>query len=172
MSTPPSTDSPRFTASVSPLLLVVSVGLLGYLARFPDATGIFLAVGAVVVGVVLRRPSFGSVRAYASLPVLAAMAIEVVSVPVGLGSELIAGLAGLAFLLWLADDPARPRGSAARALPALAVTTLALGIAWSSALFLPSHAIPLGVAGGLLALAIAVVALLVGHPTVLDREEA
>ena len=59
-----------------------------------------------------------------------------------------------------------------RALPEVAVPALALGIAWSSALFLPSRVVPLGVAGALLALAIVAVAFLVGWPSVLDREEA
>jgi hypothetical protein len=54
----------------------------------------------------------------------------------------------------------------------VAIPALALGIAWSSALFLPSGVVPLGVAGALLALAIVAVAFLVGWPTVLDRDEA
>jgi hypothetical protein len=79
---------------------------------------------------------------------------------------------GLAFLVWLADDPARPAGGARRGLATVAVPALAVGIAWSSTLFLPAGAVPLGVAGGLLALTLALVAFLVGRPSLFDREEA
>ena len=98
--------------------------------------------------------------------------LEAVLAPVGLGIELVAGLAGLAFLLWLADEPTPPVGGSVRSLPTLAVPALALGIAWSSALFLPAGAVPLGVAGDLLALTLAAVAFLVGRPALFDREEA
>ena len=162
----------RAPRPVSLALLLVGAGFLGYLSGFPDGAGELLAVAAVVGGVVLRATSSSTPAAVAPVPVLAVLALDAVTAPVGLGSELFAGLAGLAFLVWLADDPSRPTGGADRAAPTLAVPALALGIAWSSALFLPSRAVPLGVAGALLALTLAVIALLVGRPTVFDREEA
>jgi hypothetical protein len=157
---------------VSLALLFVAATFLGYLSGFPGGFGPFLAAAAVAVAAGLRVSSSRTVAACAPIPALAALAIEAVPAPVGLGSDLVAGLAGLAFLVWLADDPSRPVGGAVRSLPTVAVPALALGIAWSSALFLPSGAVPLGVAGGLLALALAAVAFLVGRPTVFDREEA
>ena len=154
------------------LLLGVAGALLGYLSGFPHGFGVVVAVGGVAAAAVLRRSFSPGPAAYAPVPALGVLVVEVVPAPVGLGSELVAGFAGLAFLLWLADDPSRPVGGALRGLPTVAVPALALGIAWSSALFLRSGAVPLGVAGALLALVLAAVALLVGRPKVFDREEA
>lgn len=154
------------------VLLGVAGALLGYLSGFPAGLGAFVVVAGVVASAGLRWSSPPRVAAYAPVPALAVLVVEALSAPVGLGSELVAGFAGLAYLFWLADDPSRPAGGPARALPTVAVPALALGIAWSSAFFLRSGAVPLGVAGALLALVLAAVAFLVGRPRVFDREEA
>lgn len=153
------------------LLLVVAV-VVGYVAGFPSGFGPFVAAAGVVVAAGLRMSRSPTVAACAPVPVLAVLVLEVLQAPLGLGIELISGVAGLAFLVWLADDPARPVGGARRGLSTIAVPALALGIAWSSTLFLPAGAVPLGVAGGLLALTLALVAFLVGRPSLFDREEA
>ncbi|MGP8158339.1 MAG: hypothetical protein ACLPWO_01815 [Thermoplasmata archaeon] len=153
-------------------LLLVSATYLGFLSGFPDGVGPVLAAAAVIFATGLRVGARRNVAVYAPVPVLAALVVEVVPAPVGLGTELVAGLAGLSFLLWLADDPSRPAGGSLRSLPTVGIPALAVGIAWSSTLFLPAGAVPLGVAGALLALTLAVVALLVASPTVFDREEA
>jgi len=170
-----SPSSPVSLGSLRPATLVllgVTAVLLGYLSGFPYGFGPFLAVAGVIAGAALRLHPSPRVAAYAPVPVLAVLVVEVLPAPVGLGSELVAGFAGLAFLLWLADDPSRPVGGAVRSLPTVAVPALALGIAWSSALFLRSGAVPLGVAGALLALVLALVAFLVSRPRLFDREEA
>lgn len=172
MSAPKSTAPAMAFRPASFTLLFVSALFLGYLSGFPEGLGVAVAVTAVAIAVALQISSSPEVRAYAPVPVLGAFALEAATAPVGFGTELFAGLAGLAFLVWLADDPARPAGGPIRALPTIALPALALGIAWSSALFLPAGVVPLGVAGGLLALTLAAVALLVGRPTVFDREEA
>jgi hypothetical protein len=153
------------------LLLVVSI-YLGYLSGYPYGLGAFVVAGAVVLAAVLRASRSGSDVSYAPAPVLAALAIEAAAAPVGFGTEFIAGVAALAFLIWLADDPTRPRGGPLRDLPTIAVPALALGIAWMSGLLLPAGAVPIGYAGGLLALALAAVAYLVVSPSLFDREEA
>jgi len=152
--------------------LLVAAVLLGYLSGVPDGWGIVLAAAAVLAAALLRQSSADAVAAYAPVPVVVVLVVEAVGAPVGIGTEIVAGLAGLAFLVWLADDPSRPVGGAARSLGTVAVPALAVGIAWSSALFVPAGALPLGVAGGLLALTLGAVALLLGRPTVFDREEA
>jgi hypothetical protein len=167
--------SPKAPLSVRPgslALLFVSCTFLGYLSGFPDGFGLVLVLAAVVAAAGLRAVPSRALSAYAPVPALAGIALEAASAPVGFGTELVAGLSGLAFLVWLADDPARPAGGAVRALPTLSLPALALGIAWSSALFLPAGAVPLGVAGAVLALALAAVAFLVGRPALFDREEA
>lgn len=172
MSAPTARVRLRSLRPVSLALLLVSATYLGFLSGVPDGFGPLLAAAAVAVAAALRMSSRNRVAAYAPVPALAALALEAIPAPVGLGTELVAGLAGLAFLVWLADDPSRPARGSVRSLPTVAVPALALGIAWSSALLLPAGAVPLGVAGGLLALTLAAVALLVGRPTAFDREEA
>ncbi|MGA8710215.1 MAG: hypothetical protein WB786_03170 [Thermoplasmata archaeon] len=153
-------------------LLLVTLTYLGYLSGYPYGYGFLVAAGAVALAAFLRASPSGSDVAYAPAPVLAVLALEAVAAPVGFGTELFAGFAALAFLVWLADDPDRPSGGPVRSLPTIAVPALALGIAWVSGIILPAGALPLGVAGGLLALALAAVAYLVGSPSLFDREEA
>ncbi len=157
---------------VSLVVLVVPAALLGYLSGFPGGDGVVVATAAVALAAALRATPHPDLEGYAPIPALVGVALEAATAPVGLGTELVAGAAALAFLFWLADVPDRPVGGPVRALPTIALPALALAIAWSSALFLPSGAVPLGVAGGLLALTIVGVALLVGRPSVFDREEA
>jgi hypothetical protein len=162
----------RSIRPVSLALLLGSASYLGFLSGYPRGFGPLLAAVVVLIAAGLRASSRRKLAVWAPVPALAALVIEAVPAPVGLGTELVAGLAGLAFLVWLADDPARPVGGAFRSLPTVAVPALAVGIAWSSALFLPAGAVPLGVAGALLALTLTAVAFLVGRPALFDREEA
>jgi hypothetical protein len=162
----------RSVRPVSLALLLVPLTTFGYVSGFSYGMGAAIAVAAVALGAGLRATGRRSLSPYAPVPVLLALAAFAVHAPVGLGFEFLAGLSALAFLVWLVDDPARPQRGALRSLPTVAVPALALAIAWSSALFLPAGAVPLGVAGGLLALTLALVAFLVGRPTLFDREEA
>jgi len=155
-----------------PLLLFgIAAGALGLLSGIPDGLGVLVSVGAVVIAAVLRSRPQPADAAWAPVPAVLGLAVVVVVAQVGIGVELVAGLAGLALLVWLADDPARPAGGAVRGLPTVTLAALALGIAWTSALFLPGGSVPLGVAGALLAGALIAVALLVGRPALFDREE-
>jgi len=167
-----SAPSPRPSIRPASLgLLAVPAAILGALSAFPDGLGVLVALGAVTVAVVLRSWPNGSFAAWAPVPVVLGLAVATIAAPVGMGVELVAGLSGLAFLVWLADDPHRPTGGAVRGLPTVMVAGLALGIAWTSALFLPGGSVPLGVAGALLAWTLIAVALLVGRPSLFDREE-
>jgi len=156
----------------SSALLFLAAGFLGYLANLPGALGVVLATVGVAVAVGLRALRPSGVRAFAPLPALLALAFGALASPLGLVPELAAGGAGLAFLAWLADDPARPAGGIARARSTILVSGLALGIAWSSALLLPSRSASLGVAAGLLVLAVGALAYLVARPELFDREAA
>jgi len=167
--------APRARRRVRPwslALLLVTLTYLGYLSGYPYGYGFVVAAGAVALAAFLRASPSGSDAGYAPAPVLAALALEAAAAPVGFGTELIAGFAALAFLVWLADDPSRPTGGPLRSLPTIAVPSLALGLAWVSGIIVPAGALPLGVAGGLLALTLAAVAYLVGSPSLFDREEA
>ena len=153
-------------------VLVLGAAVLGYLSGLPDEVGVVVAVGGVAVSAFLRFGAPGYLTWGTPVPALLGLAIVAVGSPSGLGIDLVAGLVGLAYLVWLADDPERPAGGAARSLPTVAVPGLALAIAWTSALFVPAGSVPLGVAGALLALTLAAVALLVGRPFLFDREGA
>ena len=164
--------TPRSVRPLSLILLIVATAYLGYLSGFPDGFGVVVASVGVLASAVLSEAGPGRAGPYAPVPVLGVLVLEAATAPAGFGTELIAGLAGVAFLVWLADDPSRPVHGPRRGFPAIALSSVALGIAWTSALFLPAGAFPLGVAGALLAVAIAAVAYLVGSPTLFDREEA
>ena len=160
----------RRLLGVGAALLVVFGGLLGYLSGLPGDLGLVIVLGPIAVGVglrVLRAPPW---RWAAPLPVLLGLTWGVFRSPFGLAPELLAGGCGLAFLAWLADDPARERGGLVRAPTLITLPAVALGITWASALLLPSGSATLGVAAGLLAFALVAVALLASRPELFDRE--
>ncbi|MGD0250141.1 MAG: hypothetical protein ABSB97_04560 [Thermoplasmata archaeon] len=161
----------RPPAASSALVLVVG-GFLGYLTALPHDLGVVVAVVGVGVGIGMREFRSFWARSLAPVPLLLAFGFGVVASPLGVVPELGAGAAGLAFLIWLADDPGRSPGGVERARTTILVPALALGIAWSSALLLPSGSYPLGVAAGLLVFAVAALAYLVSRPGLFDREEA
>lgn len=155
---------------VGSVLLVLFGGVLGVLSGLPGDVGLSLVLGPIALGLGLRGLRAPSWRWAAPLPVLAGLTGGALASPFGLVPELLAGGCGLAFLAWLADDPARERGGLLRAPTLLTVPALALGIMWASALLLPSDSATLGVAAGLLAFALVAVALLATRPELFDRE--
>jgi len=172
MSASPEGRALRPIRPFSLVLLLVATFALAVLSGFPAGFGVILALSLVVVSAVFRSGPWTKLAPYAPAPVLVALVLEAAFAPVSFGTELFAGLAGVAFLVWLADDPSRPSGGPRRAFPTIAIPGLSLGIAWSSALFLPAGALPLGVAGALLAFTLGAVAFLVGRPALFDQEEA
>ncbi len=137
-----------------------TMALLGLLGDLPFLLGPTVGVAAVVASTAWRRSNPRQGEVWGVLPALAALALLAVAAPVTLSTELAAGVGGLAALLWLADDPARPSGGGRRAVPAIALAALSLGLAWSIVLIVPSSTANVGLAGGLLAFAIVLVALL------------
>jgi hypothetical protein len=155
----------------STLLVALLAVFLGYLTAWPFYAGILVAVVGVGAATALRAGPSARLRSIAPVPLVLALAIDAIASPLGLLPELAAGGAGLAFLAWLADDPSRAPGGVGRARAALLVPALALGIAWSSALLLPTGSATIGVAAALLVAAIAGLAYLVARPALFDREE-
>ncbi len=172
MSAAPSTPAARRPGIAPALLLALAAALLAYLGTLPVLLGVGLALVLSGSGGALRALSHRRARAMAPLPALAALVLGAVASPLGLLPELVAGVAGVAFLAWLADDPTRPAGGVGRARTTLLVPSLSLGIAWASALLLPSGSASIGVAAGLLVAALVALALLVARPGVIDREPA
>jgi len=142
-------------------VLAACAGFLGLLGALPDLLGPILGVLGVVLSSVWRSRESTSPAVLATAPALAAIVVLTASAPAAASTELFAGLTGLAFLLWLADDPARPAGGGRRAGPTIAPAALAVGLAWAFALSLSGEPVEVGLAGGVLAAAIVVLAVLI-----------
>jgi len=153
-------------------LTAVSLLWLALGSGLPDRAGLGLAVAALALGIGCRWTSSPTGREVAWVPSVVVLGILSITTPLTILAELVAGLGGIAVLLWMVDDPDRLPGGVARGLPLLALPALAVGVAWSSALLLPPGAAPLGAAAALLAFAVAIVAFFLGRPDLFDREEA
>jgi hypothetical protein len=156
----------------SSVLLALAGGFLGYLTVLPGFLALGLVGAGVGLGIGLRFVRNPRVQPWAPVPVLVALATGALASPLGVVPELVAGGSALAFLVWLTDDPLRPAGGVVRGRFTVLLPAFALGIAWGSALLLPSRSASLGVAAGLLAFVIATLAYLVGRPELFDREAA
>jgi hypothetical protein len=157
-------DARRGGSGLTFALAVLAVSAFGLVVGLPDLLGPAIGVaGLVLSSLWRRRPTTG--RSFAPLPALVALSVLAVSAPVVASAELFGGFATLALLLWLADDPARPAGGGRRAARAIGACGLAIGIAWSLVLLLPSSSRGVGVAGALLALVLLVLAYLLVRET-------
>jgi hypothetical protein len=145
------------------VLLGFAAGVLGLLGGLPLYVGPTIGVLGVVASVLLRRSRPERSGTLALLPVLLAIALLAATAPVVPSTELFAGLTGLALLVWVADDPARPAGGGRRAVPVIALGALGVGLAWAITLALPGRSPNVGLAGGLLAAALVLLALLIAR---------
>ncbi len=162
----------RLAGGASDATLLVAAGVFAGVAGGDRALLLAGTLVAVGLGVVLRRFAGAGARPFAPVPILAGLGLAAVVSPLGLVPALAAGAAGLVFLLWLADDPHRPAGGVRRAGAGLLLPALAVAMSWVSALLLPPGSATVGVAAGLLVLAIGAVAFLLARPRGFDREEA
>lgn len=153
-------------------LTAVATIVLGFAGRLPDDLGLVLAATSIAVAAGMRLALSPLVRELSVVPPIAGLAVVTIAAPITFLAELVAGLGGVALLVWMTDDPDRPPGGLARGLTTVSIPGLAVGIAWSSGLLLPTGAISFGIAGGLLALVLTAVAFLTGRPELFDREEA
>lgn len=134
-----------------------ALGLLGGLPFYvgPVAGGLGVLGSAVWR---TYRPQPGWTVALA--PALSAMTVLTATAPAAPSTELFAGLTGLAFLLWVADDPDRPAGGGRRAVPTIALAALAVALVWVVALALTGRTTGIGLTGGVLAIALILLAVL------------
>jgi hypothetical protein len=131
-----------------------------------------LALAGVGGSVALRRADDLAMVEFAAAPALVAVGGIALAAPATPAAALLGGGCALAVLLWLSDDPARTAGGVRRAVPTVLVAGLAFVVAWGSALILPETSGELGLAGGLLALSLVLIAVIVGWPHLLEREPA
>lgn len=145
------------------VLLAGIYGFLGLLGGLPVFLGPVIGVLGAVGSYVLRRTDRGGTSAIALGPALLALAILTPAAPAGPATDLFAGLAALALLLWIADEPGRPAGGARRSVPTIAPAALGVAFAWALTLGLPGQEAKVGVAGALIAGALVLLAFLLGH---------
>jgi hypothetical protein len=161
----------RVLGPTVPVLLAV-VLVLAYESHRPLSATLLLGVIGVLgvsAGVGLRALRFPVVRELALLPVLVALGVLALETPASPLGELLVGASGVVFVAWLLDDPSRPPAGATRGALEWAIPGLAVGLAWASAFLLPAGAAPLGVAGGLLAAVLIVLAYIVRRPQLFDH---
>ena len=142
------------------VLLGGTACFLGLLGGLPFPVGPAVGALGVAASAIWRTYGRGRGGAVPLVPALVALVVLAVTAPVAASTDLFAGLTGLAFLLWVADDPGRPAGGGRRAAPTIAPAALAVGFAWAITLVLAGQPQEIGLAGGLLAAALVLLAVL------------
>jgi hypothetical protein len=142
-------------------LFGATLGVLGLLSGLPYYLGPAVAAGGVIASVLARRRRPSRTAVGTLVPALLAVTVLAAAAPVGAATELFAGLSGLAFLLWLADDPTRPVGGGRRAAPTIGPVALGVGLVWVIDLGVSGRAEEVGLAGALIAIGLIVLGLLI-----------
>ncbi len=150
-------------------VLGAALALLALGTAFPWYIGLALALGSVAVATWIRAQFTDGRRELGVVLVLAALVVLASRAAATAGPILLGGIASLAFLLWLADDPHEVPGGVRRAAPSVLVAAFVVGVGWASALLLPSRNAVVGIAAGLFVFAIVVLAVFFGRPDLLDR---
>jgi len=155
---------------LSAVILVGAIELFALTTLVPWMLALILGGAGASAAIALRAISGGRRTDGAALLVLLVLGVLAAGAPdtesVGIGG----GVAVVALLLWLADEPGRVSDGMRRALPTVGLVALAFGVAWVSAFLLPSASVPTGVIGALLVVVILLAATLFGRPELLERE--
>lgn len=142
---------------------------LGLLSGFPLFFGPVVALVGIGLSVTLYRLRRSVTHEVASAPTVIAIGLLAIAAPVAPSTELFAGLSAIALLFWMADDPWRPASGPRRASRAVMLAALAFALAWGTSLLLPTGRPEIGIAGGLIAFGIVLLALLFGRPEWIGR---
>jgi len=140
-----------------------SACVLGLLGGLPIGVGPAIGAAGVIASTVWRADRPRRRGALPLAPALVAVLVLSVTAAPAPSTLLFAGLTGLSFLLWVADDPTRPSAGGRRAMPTIAVVALGVALAWSITLALPGRTSDVALAGALLAVALVVLALLLAR---------
>jgi hypothetical protein len=155
--------TPR-TDALSLLLLAATGFALGLSGTLGLLVGVALPAGGLAMGTFLRRRSYATLRALAPVPVVASLGFLTLATPTTPINELLAGAAGLAFLLWFSGEGG-PRTRWTESAGALAFPALALGVAVVSSLLFPVTRDLLGLAAAIIVAELLFAAWLYAHPT-------
>ncbi len=105
-------------------------------------------------------------------PAGAALIYLLLVAPSTVVSEVLAGFAGIAVLLWLADVSIRSPGRLGRALDELIMPMAGFAVALGIAFVIPTGPLSLGFASLLLVLVVVLVVLILARPSIVGRREA
>lgn len=156
MNGPPVPVRPRILTTI---VFAASAGFAGLLCSLPFLLGPAIGVAGVLVSA-RWRGRLGKVPADVALvPGLGGVVAVLLASPATIGSELFGGVAVLAFLLWLADDPRAAPGGGRRAATSLSLAGAAFAVAWAIALVARGSSGNVGLAGILVVLGLLLVAL-------------
>jgi len=172
VSAPPAGPSRPYALGPTVPLLAGLTFLVAYGSTLPLALAFAVAVVGIGAGVGLRGMRHPIAQGLFAVPPLVALGLLAAFGTLAPLALLLTGLAGVGYVAWLADDPARPRGGARRGLVVWAVPALGVLVGWAGTFLLPSGAASLGVAGALAAAAVGVLAYLVSRPDLFDPDAA
>lgn len=145
-------------------LLAFASAALGLLSALPLFLGPVVGGLGVALAWLARRRLSAARRPLALSPALGGLTVLTVTSPAAPSTELFAGFTTLAFLLWVADDPARPSGGGRRAVPTIALAGVAVGFTWLLSRLWTGPAVPIALTGGVVAGALVLLAVLYARP--------
>lgn len=168
---PPAPTAPRGLVGWPVLLLAASVILLTTVGGGLFPWGALLGLIGVAFSAVWRAGDDRPTALLPFLPVLTSLAVIVIASVPGVLTDLYAGLVGLSLLLWIGDDPSHSPGGLGRGSRAVALTGVALTVAWAVSLVRIPTGAGLGIAVALLCVALLLLAVLLTRlPHSAERE--
>lgn len=146
--------------------------LLGWVSGVPEHLGFVLAAIGVVSSLLWRVRAGRRRSILPLLPVLGVLAGLSALTPGALLPEAAAGICGFCYVLWLGDEPdPRRAGALGRATPALTLTGVAVVLSLAVVALGPRPETDLGVAAGLLAVGLFLLAVLLTRLPPLGRSD-
>jgi hypothetical protein len=154
---------PRNSGFLGTVALVSVAVALGLLEGAPFALGAIVGAVGVAGSAAWRDVIRPRGSPWTVLPALVGLAVELVVGHASSTTELLAGATGVAFLLWVTDDPSRPAGGPRRAAVATGLLAVASGLSLVIVVAVPPPMADVPIAGGLLALALALLGVLLAR---------
>lgn len=166
--------APRRIATARPgasaAILAAAVEVFALTTTLPWVASIAIGAAGIAAAILLRTISEGRRTNTAAGIVLLVLGLLATAAPDSRLAGTAGGLAVLALLLWLADEPGRVAGGMRRALPAVGVAGLGFAVAWVSAFLLPVARVPTGVIAALLVAVLLLATVLFARPELLELE--
>ncbi|HTP53842.1 MAG TPA: hypothetical protein VML94_02620 [Thermoplasmata archaeon] len=155
---------------VSSVLLVGALVLFGLTTEFRWEIAILIGGAGAAAAIALRVVSHGRSTNTAVVVALLTIGVLALAATDSWSAALAGGVAVLALLVWLSDEPGRVAGGERRAALAIGIVGLIFGVTWFCAFLLPPTRVPTGVVGGLLVAVILLVTALLARPELLESE--